>query len=172
MHVCRLPRRNLFLRRRVVVVNLGLWTNNIYCLRPKYKVSIFCHSKMSETSLCSFLCQRQLYKTDWMSKRVSQVSLILPRHGHCRSIQLTTGSTATLSQGHSQGQVILRWILSFVKNRTCKQGKNCFLCILLSPSWMFYLLKQNAELFPQPLLPLWMVSPWCDSQNETTFFVS
>lgn len=47
-----------------------------------------------------------------MSKRVSQVSLILPHRGHCRSIQLTTGSTATLSQGHSQGQVILEWILS------------------------------------------------------------
>lgn len=47
-----------------------------------------------------------------MSKKVSQVSLILLHCGHCRSIQLTTGSTATLSQGRSQGQVILQWILS------------------------------------------------------------
>lgn len=87
---------------------------------------------MSETSLYSFLCQRQLYRTDWMSKRVSQVSLILLHRGHCRSIQPTTGSTAMLSQGHSQGQVILQWILFcflgdfFVNNRTCKQGKELF----------------------------------------------
>lgn len=102
-----------------------------YCL--KYK-----NHKMPETSLCSFFCQRQLCRTAWTSKKVSQVSLILLHCGRCRSIQLTTGSTATLSQGHSQGQVILQWILScFLADTLCTQltsrERNCFLCVLLSP---------------------------------------
>lgn len=131
---------------------------------------------MPETSLCSFLCQRQLCRTDWMSKRVSQVSLILLHCGRCRSIQLTTGSTATLSQGHSQGQVILQWILScfladslWTKNLQAGKETVFFACCYL-PSKYFILRKQNVELFLQFLLLLWRFSPRCDSQYEGIFF--
>lgn len=56
-----------------------------------------------------------------MSKKVSQVSLTHPHLGRCRSIQQTTGSTAMLFQGHSQGQVILRWIFVLFLCLLCEQ---------------------------------------------------
>lgn len=151
---------------------LGLWTSNTHCQCPKYK-----NHKMPETSLCSFLCQRQLCRTDWTSKRVSQVSLILLHCGRCRSIQLTTGSTATLSQGHSQGQVILQWILScflpdYLWIQNLQAGKEIvfFVCCYLLSKY-FILQKQNVDLFLQFLLLLWRFSPCCDSQYED-FFLS
>lgn len=179
--VCWLPWGGLSIWKRALVVAVcqelclssapGLWTSNTHCQCPKYK-----NHKMPETSLCSFLCQRQLCRTDWMSKRVSQVSLILLHCGHCRSIQLTTGSTATLSQGHSQGQVILHWILScFLADslwtQNLKAGKEIVFfacCYLLSKC--FILRKQNLELFLQFLLLLWRFSPCCDSQYEDFCF--